>query len=196
MPPTPEQDRELVLRARKGDERALDELARAWRPFVLVVCRAHAAEQDVDDLTQQALVRFLCRLDAVNPQRPLAPWVGQVARNVCRDFYRQRREVFSLEGLAGEPAGEDGNLDAGPESSVLGSELGRDLDYCLSKLRPRSRMLVELHYLAEIPTGRLAEFWPEDVPRWKTKQTLSNWFKQAKEALRRCLEARGWGGER
>lgn len=192
-------DRWLLARARAGDDEAFDALARRWRPYVLAICRSYLAAEDANDATQTALIRFLAHLDSINPVQPMAPYVAAIARNTCRELLRsnarrklstpstgcpcgleQRAEVEQAAGAACDPA-----------VGALAADVGEHLEHCLHALQPRSRLLIELHYLAGIPRDRLHEYWPASLPSWRIKQTLSNWLKRALASLRACLEARG-----
>lgn len=195
----PEEDRRLLLRARNGDDDALDCLAERWRPYVLALCRRECPDPDaVEDAVQDTLIRLVSHVDRVNPDRPLGPWVQRIARNVCHDVGRgkaRRPEPLRL-----GPGSDDGDFveidpgtdpNTGPEAQVLGSEVRAHLDHCLGNLRPEYRLLIDLHYLADIPRDELDRHWPATLKPWRIKQTLSHWLKAARHALRQCLEARG-----
>src|SRR5689334_16588039 len=84
---TPEAEQLLLLSAQRGDEEALDRLVRSYRRFVLKICAAQlprgGAGCEPEDAAQVALVRFVCYVPEIDPDRPLAPVVGQIARHTC-----------------------------------------------------------------------------------------------------------------
>jgi RNA polymerase sigma factor (sigma-70 family) len=197
------EEQELIRRAQRHEDAAIDELAERWRSYVFVICRSELGDrQDAEDATQLALVRVLSRIDQADPRRPLAPWVAQIARNVCRDLYDQQRrspKTLSLSGAG--PGGEDepqGLEVAAPpradpavehEARHSTATLQHHLNACLESRDKRNRLLVELHYLAGVPVKQLPDHWPDPLQR--SESTLFNWLRQAREGLRRCLEARG-----
>jgi RNA polymerase sigma-70 factor, ECF subfamily len=199
MPVSPEEDRLLLKRAQSGDEAAVDVLARSWRAYILTICRSEVPDhEEAADLSQRALIRFVSRLHLADPARPLAPWVATLARNVCRSAGRKlAREPGTLSlspagpdedrsGVADPPAGARSD----PEMSAAAQSVRGHLAECLDRLTPRSRLLLELRYLAEVPWERLGDYWPDRLPLWGSRASLFSWLKAAREALRRCLEAR------
>ena len=48
-----------------------------------------------------------------------------------------------------------------------------------------------LHYLAGVSREVMPRFWPKWLPLWRSKEAFYYQLRHAKEALRRCLEARG-----
>lgn len=85
-------DRDLVVRARNGEETARDELAtrcgRASYAFALQLC----GDPDLAaDITQDSLMRFFKTLGRFDVDRPVVPWLFQIVRNRARDLQRQAR---------------------------------------------------------------------------------------------------------
>ncbi|MFN8494687.1 MAG: RNA polymerase sigma factor [Caldilineaceae bacterium] len=80
-----------ILLARQGDENAWVALVRhhqeaVFRFAYLLVGNA----DDAADVAQEALIRAFRALDRFEPERPLRPWLLQIAKNVAAN---QRRSV-------------------------------------------------------------------------------------------------------
>lgn len=192
----PDEQRRLLVRAQAGDEAAEDELLEDFRPYVNAICRDGCSRHpsDVDDAVQSTLVRMHLKIRLPDPRRPLAPYIAAVARNVCREITGRRRrdpESLSLETAEGSGKEPATGGDQDPSNTPVAHEAAKGLTDCITNLKPRSRLLIELVYLAGTPGTRLPEVWPDNLPVWRTPQSLSHWLKQAREALRRCLEAKG-----
>jgi RNA polymerase sigma factor (sigma-70 family) len=81
----------LLERATKGDEVAFAQLVTQHRVFVYTICLSqvgHAAE--AEDLTQEVFVRVFHDLAGLREPEKFLRWLRQVARNVCRMWWRRR----------------------------------------------------------------------------------------------------------
>jgi RNA polymerase sigma-70 factor (ECF subfamily) len=81
-----------ILRARAGDERALEALIRAYQEPVarLVVAKTGTGEH-YEDLCQAVFVKVVLGLSSLKSADSLEAWLFQIARNVCNDHLRRLR---------------------------------------------------------------------------------------------------------
>ena len=98
-------DRELIVRAQRGDTIAQEELVRELAPMVFrVASRFFRTREDVEDLAQEAFARFFNKIQQIRPADNVRGWVSRVTINVCYDRLRKlRREKAAIEGLSAEP---------------------------------------------------------------------------------------------
>ncbi len=196
MPPSREEDGTLLVRAKSGDPRAIDDLVRRWRPYVLAVCRAWSRDADrALDAVQEVMVRLLLNLGRLDPKKSLRGWLATVARNVCRDA----AEAQAHEGqhLLPQPAGDgadnliEGVVDpAGdPLARLLAASTWEAVEHCLACLGGSRRLLVELHYLDELHPRKIVALCPDLFPHGWRRSTYFHQLRQAREAVRRCVEA-------
>lgn len=87
-------DTELVQQAVQGNRPAFDELIERHREPVRRLIRYLAGPTLADDLFQETLLHAWLHLSALRDPECIRPWLLQVARNRCRDFFKrgERRE--------------------------------------------------------------------------------------------------------
>src|SRR5207244_777923 len=74
----------LVLRCRRGDQAALEELVRTWEKRLLYFIRRLVDEEhDAWDVLQQTWLRVVSGIGALREPRSLGPWLYRVARHAA-----------------------------------------------------------------------------------------------------------------
>ena len=121
-----------------------DDLVAELVPMVRrIVGSRFAAHADLDDLSQDVLVKVLTRLDGYRGHAPLAHWVSRVAVNVCRDERRRLGRSRQVAGLAASPGVEADAADPAPDAAAaLASR--ESVERLLARLAPVDRQLVVL----------------------------------------------------
>jgi len=101
----------LIVRARRGDRHAQQELWRAHRRWVAAIILAHRPQSaEVDDLMQEVAVKLISKLSSLRDASAFRPWLRQIVINVCRGTARSARPMLHL---AQAEAPEEGSVDAG-----------------------------------------------------------------------------------
>jgi RNA polymerase sigma factor (sigma-70 family) len=146
----PQAESELVERARRGDDRAYEELVRAhqgiaFRTAYLVTGSAAEAE----DAAQEGFVKAYRALGRFRPGAPFRPWLLQIVANEARN---RRRSAGRRVGLVLRAAAEDpsGGAAPSPEGTVLAGERRETLLAALDRLRPEDRDVLGCRYLLEL----------------------------------------------
>ena len=86
-------DEELVRECRRGDARAWEALVRRHQERILNLAYQFAGNrEDAGDLAQEIFVRLYHKLAQYDSDRAFRTWFNSLARNLCIDFYRQRRQ--------------------------------------------------------------------------------------------------------
>lgn len=108
----------------------------------LVRCYCRASNDDVEDLTQECLLRVYNNLDSLRDLDKMEPWLRTVVRNAVFSWYRERKreqEVYSL-GLETEHETEPYSI---PENDLL---LYFVLQEAMQTLSESDRQMFELRY--------------------------------------------------
>jgi RNA polymerase sigma factor (sigma-70 family) len=145
----------------------IDELLRDAAPRLLRLARSQQIAPDaLDDVVQETLLEAWRSLDHLRDATRFAAWVDGICRNVCRRYRRKSGILRAHEAPAPPDVIHESQPDAFAELADPGSfdpaeELTRQdrlalLDRALGFIPPESRVLVERHYLAEIPQRELA----------------------------------------
>ncbi len=123
-------DAGLVVRAQSQDREAQEELVSLLAPLVFrLVSRFFRSRDDVEDLAQDAFIRFFSKIEQVRPGDNVAGWVSRVTINVCYDRLRKiRRERAAIDDFRYQPRVRP--VDADPDG-----RLGRALDRLDENLR-------------------------------------------------------------
>ncbi|SCE74307.1 sigma-70 family RNA polymerase sigma factor [Micromonospora chokoriensis] len=151
-------DAGLVVAARQGDQRALDDVVAASLPLVYnIVGRALRGHADVDDVVQETLVRVIRHLPALNDPAAYRSWLVAIAIRQVRDWEQRRRVALNR----------DAGLDAihnvpDPASDFAGmtilrlglTDQRREVAEATRWLDPDDQELLSLWWLEE--TGEIA----------------------------------------
>lgn len=121
---TGEDDLELVLRARSGDEQAFAALVERYaRPVLNFVWRSLGNRAEAEDVAQEVFVKAWRHLPSFKPSgAAFSTWLFQIARNTAIDRLRslRRRPAESLDEQAAHPA----SAQPGPADMAQQTELG------------------------------------------------------------------------
>lgn len=140
----PEHD--LVISARDGSHEAYAELVRRHLKRVFAISLGFLGEvADAEDAAQEVFVRGFEKIGTIRDETRFASWIGQVARNRCRDILRSRtrRHETPL-----TPA-----ISNGPAAPA---EEYRELHSALAKLSEDDRLPLLLYYYDGKDTSTLA----------------------------------------
>lgn len=124
-----------------GDERAIDRLARCYRPYLLGVGRCACRDPDgVEDAVQDALASALANLDQFRGDGSARAWVSKMVVNACRCQSRGRKRDPEWN----RPLQDAAAASADPEHEAAVAELGAALAEAMSELAPEDRLLLWL----------------------------------------------------
>lgn len=89
---SPERERRLIERTRRGDRGALGELLTAYHKRVYHVClRMVSNEDDAAELTQDVLLRAVQHIDGFKGDARFSTWLLRIAMNQSVSHLRRRR---------------------------------------------------------------------------------------------------------
>jgi RNA polymerase sigma-70 factor (ECF subfamily) len=139
----------LILRCRRGERAALEELVKTWeRRIFYFVRRLGCKEQDAWDVVQQTWLKVLRGLSGLKEPRNLAPWLYRIARNTAINHGQMgslyRENLHDL-----EPAGEV--EDPGPHQL----EDAEQIHHGLLQLALPHREVLTLHFLESMTVEQI-----------------------------------------
>src|SRR5881296_4288885 len=184
----------LVERARQGDTRAFEELARQLeRPLYRHALRITGRDVDAEDVVQDALLsawRSLASFEGTS----FRAWIFRIATNRALDRLRSRRRHPEL---PLDPPAEDDDSAGWAEPAAPGPELAD-----LASDREALRVVEEA--LAHIPADQRAALLLRDVEGFAYEEiatitsteigTVKSRIHRGRVAVRNILVSRGWRG--
>lgn len=147
-------DRDLILRARRGETEAFGELVTRTQAAVFNVCyRLLGERREAEDLAQEAYLRAYERLETFDLERPFLPWMRRVAANLCLNHLSARApdspELDEERDKADPGEGPPNRLERRQQSERLRAALG--------SLPPRYRIVLELRHFQELSYDEIAQ---------------------------------------
>lgn len=144
-------DRDLILRARRGDIDAYGELVTRHQTGVFNVCyRILHNRNDAEDLAQETFMRAYNRLNTFDIEREFAPWIKRVAANLCFNHIESQKITTQLD----DERDEDKSLN--PSQQVEVKERSEQIREALSSLPANYRLVVELRHYQEMSYDEIA----------------------------------------
>jgi len=144
-------DRDLILRARRGETDAYGELVTRYQTNIFNVCyRILHDRPEAEDMAQEAFMRAYDRLNSFDLERDFAPWMRRVAANVCLNHISSQKPTSELE------EERDADQSQRPDEQVEVKERGEQIRAALASLPPHYRVVVELRHYQEMSYEEIA----------------------------------------
>ena len=143
----------LVQRARRGDAAAFEALVRRhYRAAYAVALAVLGNAMDAEDVTQDAFVRAVERMDEVREPERFKGWLLQIVRNRSRNYrgYRRLRTARPLDSVSAAAP-------ENPATDTERAELRGALQSALAELSELQRQVVLLHDLEGLKHREIAE---------------------------------------
>lgn len=151
-------DEDLVPACRAGDGAAWETLIKRHQDRVLNLAYQFTGNRDEAwDLAQEIFVRLYLRLDQYDAARPFRFWFNSLARNLCIDHYRSRRERQRLATVALEEADRIAAPGPSPERHLARREERDRILTALDALSAISREAIVLKDLQEMTLEEIAQ---------------------------------------
>jgi RNA polymerase sigma-70 factor (ECF subfamily) len=167
----------LVLRSRRGDDSALEELVSRWETRLFYyVRRLVDNEDDAWDVLQETWLHVIRGIGSLREPRCLPAWLYRIAR--CNAM-RRLRNRYDEQSVIEET---EKSLETDMETEPSGFEDGEQVHYGLSRLSLPHREVLTLYFLQDLSTEEIAGILGTSVGTVKSR------LHYAKRALRRILE--------
>jgi RNA polymerase sigma factor (sigma-70 family) len=152
----PLDETELVVRAKRGDANAYEELVHmhqgiAFRTAYVVVGNA----ADAQDAAQEAFVKAFRALGRFRAGAPFRPWLLRIVANEARNRRRSagRREALALREAANAASGDAA---PSPEAALLAGEQRTELLGAVNRLDETHRLVIACRYFLELSEAETA----------------------------------------
>jgi RNA polymerase sigma-70 factor (ECF subfamily) len=91
------EDKELIEKYLKGDEKALEILISKYlKPIYNFIFSYVQNQQDAEDLTQETFLKMWRNLKKFKKEKNFENWLFTIAKNTCFDFLRKKRKNLIL----------------------------------------------------------------------------------------------------
>jgi RNA polymerase sigma factor (sigma-70 family) len=150
----PLEERELVRRARRGDERAFAELVRMHQEIAFRVAYLISGDE-AEDAVQDGVLKAWRALGRFRTGAPFRPWLLRIVANEARNRRRSAGRRAALVLRAGR---EDvsGGAAPSPEAAVLAADERARLLESLEGLPDEARLALACRYLLELTEAETA----------------------------------------
>jgi RNA polymerase sigma-70 factor, ECF subfamily len=152
------EEQALVRKAQAGDRLAFEDLVRRYdRDVLRLALNLVHRPEDARDVYQEGFLRAYRNLHRFRFECSFYTWLYRIVTNVALDHLRRR--TSHREEQAPAPKETEGvaqdffdrqpevRASANPEKSLLGQEVGRQIERAMKRLSPRERVVFEMkHY--------------------------------------------------
>jgi RNA polymerase sigma-70 factor (ECF subfamily) len=185
-------DTETIRQVLDGDVNAFESLVVRYRALVLKIVQRHVDRGDAEETAQEAFVRAYRSLPTFKGQGDFSQWLSAIAVRTCHDYWRkayrsreiplsaitERHQEWLEEALAAEPGETSGG-------GTLQEEAREVLDWVLTKVSAKDRMVLELIYLEDLSVKEAASLMGWSVANVKVRAFRSR--RKLEKLLREVL---------
>jgi RNA polymerase sigma factor (sigma-70 family) len=146
----PPDDIALAERARRGDERAFEELVRMYQAIAFrTAYLLTGSAADAEDAAQAGFVKAWLALPRFRRGAPFKPWLLRIVANEAHNRRRSTGRLESLR-LRASAAIPSGDAAPSPEGAALENEQRAELLAAVERLGQRDRDILTCRYLLEL----------------------------------------------
>lgn len=185
-------ERELVQRARDGDERAFEQLVADNEKRIYNLCRRLTGDpEDAAELAQEAFLNAWRGLSRFQGDSAFSTWLYRLASNACIDFLRRekrRRDLsmsLSLDDDEGLRQAELPDERDSPEQCLERAEIRRAIAAGLERLSLEHRQVLVMRELNGLSYAEICQVLELE------EGTVKSRISRARVALRKVLTERG-----
>lgn len=150
------QDRHLVKQILTGDQKAIAQFYRHYKPKLLALIQRKVDPQVAEEILQDTFLSALDSLPLYKGQASLYSWLASIARHEVADYYRKKKIktiVFSRIPLLGKLVSQA----LSPEMALEKKELKAKIRKTFVALSEGYRQILRLKYIDGLSVGRIAQ---------------------------------------
>ena len=163
-----DEDGLVVARVRAGDVDAFERIVVRYRDVAVRVAAVIVGRDEAEDVTQDAFLRALHRIDQYRGTAPFRAWLMRIVTNTALNALERRRAIPVEEVEEPEPSPEGEALS--PASLLERAEARARLAGKITRLRPEHRAVLVLRDLEGLSYNEIADV--VDVPVGTVKGRL------------------------
>ena len=151
-------DRDLALRASRGDVGAFSELVLVHSGLVYRVALRVLGSRDAQDASQEVWIRVWRNIGKFRGESAFTTWLYRITMNTClsvrqKEARRQERQHPEEVPFLPEPEGGD----ADPEAQMLNSERRGEIEAALEHVRTEHRAALVLRHMEGLSYAEIAQ---------------------------------------
>ena len=178
--PSGPSDSEIIRRIIDGDVNSFEYLLKKYQDHVLRIVTKHIPHNEVEETAHNVFVRAYQALPGFKEQGSFKQWLSAITVRTCYDFWRKqyRSRELPMSDLSErhrdwleKTLSSESDLSFSEESRA--KEAGELLDWALSKLSAKDRMVLELVYLEGLSVKEAADLLALSVSNVKVRSFRS-----------------------
>ena len=171
-------DRNLALRAARGDVGAFSSLVQEHSGLVYRVALRVLGARDAQDASQEVWIRVWRNIKNFRGDSAFTTWLYRITMNTClsvrqKESRRDERQYAGETPFLAEPPGGD----ADPEAATLNAERRVEIEAALEHVRAEHRAALVLRHMEGLSYAEIAEIL--DVP----DGTAKGWVSRGRAAM-------------
>lgn len=188
------EEQALVRKAQAGDRLAFDGLVRRYdREVLRLALNLVHRQEDARDIYQESFLKAYRNLPRFRFECSFYTWLYRIVTNVALDHLRRRasRHEDQAPAYVEDDGGTHDFFDrqpqataaANPEKTLLGQELGRQIEQAMKRLSPRERIVFEMKHHHGLRLRAIGDLLGT------SEDTVKNSLFRATRKLRETLDA-------
>ena len=188
-------DEQLVIRIRRKNAEAVDELYKRYSRKLYIFFKNIMRSSSPEDLVHDVFIKVIENAPKFNPKKAsFKTWMFTIARNLSIDKVRREKKmsVVSLDKKTSGSRGEIPLVDSiedtsrSVEDSLYITKIFRTINECIGKLeKDQEKQAVVLYYISGKVYREIGQITGKSISMVKKR------IDSAQKKLRRCLESRG-----
>lgn len=155
-------DKDLAFRAKKGDDKAFEQLYNKYEPSVRHTFNKNVANKsEIDDLVMVTMVKVYRHIHKYDGRVKFNTWVTSVAYNTLLDYFRmKKRQRNVIENIQEDKVDYIENLSSDsidPEESTIISQNVDNVKEIFKGLRPYQKKVLTLRFFEDYSYEQIAE---------------------------------------
>lgn len=169
----------LVAKAQKNDNAAMEELFKAYYADVMFVCRKYNLnEQDCSDIAQETFIKAFQAIDSLENAAKFPVWLTRIANNKCINLL-QHNKTLTMDTVNDEELiNEIPDKNKSSEDIVIDNEVRDILSEMIAKLPIEQRVTIFMYYYQDYSIKEIAKIYG------CSENTVKSRLNYAKKAMR------------